>query len=185
MSKWVREYQSIFSLSLIERSLTMRIRHLLLLLMCFLSVLSYAKKFDAVLLNDSTKVFGKITYISDFVLHMDVKGEERYFFSGDVRYVMIQPGNFRIAQQLRIEVFNQERDFAELMEDDMLFGFRFILGNNPLLGKYSLADGSERPPRSMENYVYEINGRTFAQRVRSVGKNAAVPALFVLMLIVL
>ncbi len=163
----------------------MRLRFLFLFLMCFLSVLSYGKKFDAVLLNDSTKVFGKITYISDFVLHMDVKGEEQYFFADDVSYVMIEPRNFRVAQQLRAEVLNKDRDFMELMEQDMLFGFRFVLGDDPLMRNYALANVSEKPPRSMEDYVYEVNGRTFAQRVGSVGKNATVPAIFVLMLIFL
>ncbi len=163
----------------------MSIKRLIFIFTCFLSLLSHAKKFDALLLNDSTKVFGKITYISDFVLHMEVKGEEHYFFSEDVRYVMIQPANFRIAQLIKSEVINKERDFAELMEDDMLFGFRFILGNNPIISSYSLAKNSEKPPRSMMGYVYEVNGRTFAERIRSVGTKATIPALFVLMLIVL
>lgn len=164
----------------------MKARYLLFFIFCgFLSVLSHAKGRDAVLLRDSTKVFGKITYISDFILHMEVNDKERSFFSDDVDYVMLSPGNFFIAQKIKAEAFSRERDFEELMEEDMLFGFRFILGTDPMVNKYAIAKDSEKAPRSMKGYVYEIKDKTLKDRVRSVGKKSTLPAILVIMLMIL
>jgi cellobiose-specific phosphotransferase system component IIB len=142
---------------------------------------------DAVLLNDSTRVFGKVVEISDFILEMKVEKEKKplTYASEDVDYVMVSPNNRYLIRTLKKEIKTKEKDFKELMDKDQIFGFTFIFGDDTLMNNYQTATVSDTIPFDRHKYVYDVQGKTMNERLGSLAKKGGAAAGLLLLLLLL
>lgn len=145
------------------------------------------KLYDAVLLKDSTKIMGEITYLSDFILHLEPSHskEDLTFFSDDVSYVMVSPQSKPILRTIRGEITNNKSVFKKLMEKGEIFGFTFLLGNDTILDHYSMAISAQKGHFDRHKYDYKVEGKTMEERFKSLGKGGGFAGAAILLLILL